>query len=137
MHSPLERFTLIAGLTLALIGVSACSSAQQASGPSPAASAFSSSAPATTLAAPATLHPTAIAFLSTTRGVVAGRIVTDPAKTNGPSTIQLTSDGGATWHIVHGVNWPVTSLSAVAPDHVWALVTQGRKTGAPSQLLAS
>ena len=136
-HSPLQGLILIAAIALVVVGVSACGSTLQASGPSPAASALSGSAPATTLVAPATLHPTAITFLSATRGVVAGQMVTDPAKTNGPNAIQLSSDGGATWRMVHRVNWPVTSLSAVAPDHVWALVTQGRKTGAPAQLLAS
>ena len=136
-RSPLQGFPLIAVIALAVVGVSACNSARQGSDPSPAASSLSTSVPATTLTAPATLRPTAIAFLSTTRGVVAGQMVTDPAKPDGPSTIQLTSDGGATWNIVCKLRGPVTSLSAVAPGNIWALAADGHMTGAPSRLLAS
>jgi photosystem II stability/assembly factor-like uncharacterized protein len=83
------------------------------------------------------LHPTAVAFLSATRGVIAGQMVTNPTKIDGLSAIELTSDGGATWRIVHRLSGPVASLSAVDPGNVWALVADGYKTGAPSHLLAS
>ena len=87
--------------------------------------------------APATLLPSAVAFLDAARGVVAGQMVTATRRTAGPSTIQATSDGGRTWRVVCRVGGPVIDVTAFGADHVWALTADTYTRGASSKLLAS
>lgn len=131
--------SLLACVALMLAGCGGGGTAPSSSRPSAAAVSGT----------PASLIPSALAFLDADHGLVAGRMVDANGTLRRASTVQATFDGGRSWHTVYSTSGPIYSLTALGSDLAWAVVGRSYPGGSdtmldapttvqgPSQLLAS